>query len=476
MNTPIFPAWRSKLAAYGRKRRIYRSAAEVENEFSRFVGPNILDATAGSRQRIFTIARTFWCFLWQSVQAGTSCRSVVRKVQAEQERQKIVIDSNSSAYCQARARVPLKLIETALYQTAKAADSIARCVSINWKRRVLAVDATSFQMPDTLKNRRRYHYPTGQKKGCGFPVARALAIFSLASGAIHQIVTARCYAGELAMLKPLWSFFLPGDILLGDRIYGCFSVLSAFSRRGVDVVARLHQGYKIKLKQKQRIGVNDWKTQFRKAAHPPPYMSRREWADLPEQIEVRIVRASISVKGFRTRTVWIVTTLLDATRYTTEAITELYYQRWQMELSFRDLKTTMGMEMLRCQTPAMIEKEIRIGLVAYNCIRALMAEAAISHNLLPKRISFKGTIDSIRSFYPVMFNASSSRQLHRLRSRLLEILADDALPDRPDRSEPRAVKRRKKPYSVLTSHRRTFHEVPHRGKYKSHRRKQVTLT
>jgi hypothetical protein len=475
MTTPFFPAWQAKLAAYGRRARRYRSAAEVENEFARFLESSLLRTGSGGRRRFFPVSRTFWCFLWQALQPGTSCRAVVRKVQAEQERRKVKMDSNTSAYCQARARLSGAVVETALGQSAKSADRMARRGVPGWNRPVKVIDATSFQMSDTAPNRRHYHYPTGQKKGCGFPVARALAIFSLASGAIHRLVTAPCYTAELVMLRNLWSTFVAGDIALGDRVFGCFSLLAAFPKQGVDVVARLNQSRQLKLSRKQRIGPNDWKTTFRKNICPPPYMTSKQWESLPDQVEVRIIRSTFRRKGFRTRTLWIVTTLLDAQMYPAEAIAELYGWRWQMELSFRDLKTTMQMEMLRCKTPTMIEKEIRMGLIAYNCLRALMAEAATQHDLPPQRISFKGTMDTIRSFHPTILHASSAREIRRLHARLLQIIAEDALPIRLNRTEPRAIKRRPKPYPLLTKPRHIFRELPHKGKPRR-RRPHVTLT
>jgi len=475
MNTPLFPAWRQKLAALGRRAHCHRSAAEIENEFSRFLPNGLLKKTDGCRNRIFTRKRTFWSFLWQVIQPQTACRAVVRKMQAEHEMHQ-QIDENTSAYCQARARFPLALLKQGLQGSAESADRIAKEWVAGWSRPIKVIDATSFKAPDTVENRKKYHYPTGQKKGCGFPVLRALAVLSLASGAIHHIVTAACCTAELIMLKPLWPTLLRGDILLGDRIYGCFTLLAALPLQGVDVVARLNQGRQLDLRHAKRLGKDDWQTTFSKSYVVPPYMTKTEWERLPEIIQVRIIRSRMNIKGFRTRTIWIVTTLLDVTLYPASDIIKLFLRRWEMELSFRDLKTTMGMEALRCRSPQMIEKELRVFLIAYNCLRALMAEAASKHNVVCRLISFKGTIDTIRSFYPAMLRAGSHRTLNRLHKRLLEILAADLLPLRPGRSEPRAVKKRPKPYPLLTKPRQQFKEVPHRGKPKPCKRPQIILT
>ncbi|MDD5677903.1 MAG: transposase [Kiritimatiellae bacterium] len=303
----------------------------------------------------------------------------------------------------------------------------------------------------------------GGKSGHGFPVMRALAVFSLASGAISHIVTAACYAGEMAMLKLLWRTLLTGDIALGDRMYGCFVFLAAMPLQGVDVVARLSQGRNLDLWHVPKLGPNDWLTSLPKPPIPPAYMTPAEWKILPAIIPVRSIRSCLQIKGSRTRTLWIVTTLLDAQRYHATAICNVYLQRWQMELSFRDLKTTMGMEAIRCRTPDMIEKELRVFLIAYNCVRALMAEAAITPALPRQRISFKGAVDSLRSFTPVMLRTTSKRSRTRLHLRLRNILAADVLPVWAGRSEPRAVKMRPKHYPLLTKPRRVFKPLPHNG-------------
>jgi hypothetical protein len=305
---------------------------------------------------------------------------------------------------------------------------------------------------------------------------RALAIMSLASGAICHIVTAACYTAELVMLKPLWSILRRGDILLGDRMYGCFPLLAALPLQGVDVVARLNQCRQCDLRKAKRLGDGDWLTSFSRAYIVPPYMTEKEWQQIPEQVPVRIIRSTIKTKGFRTQTIWIVTTLLDPVLYPAADIIQLFLRRWEMEVSFRDLKTSLGMEALRCRSPQMIEKELRMFLIAHNCLRALMAQAASKSNTPCRRISFKGTIDAIRSFHPAMLRAASKRAINRLHKRLLEILAADGLPLRPGRKEPRAVKKRPKPYPLLTKPRRVFKELPHKGKAKPCKRPQIILT
>jgi hypothetical protein len=478
MNTPYFSAWRSKLAAYGRRNLRDRCVAEIKNEFARFMPKDLFHKAqqgSGSRDRIYSRNLTFWCFIWQVLQPNTACRAVVRKVQAERETQYRKIDENSSGYCQARARIPLTIIQNGMEASAQHADRVMLHRVPGWIRPIKVMDATSFSMPDTPQNKKHYHYPTGQKNGCGFPVMRALAIFSLASGAISWIVTAACYTSEMVMIKSIWKTFLPGDIALGDRMYGCFVFLAGMTSQGVDVVARLTQGRNLDLRHAQKNGTNDWQTIFHKPPQRPSYMTPAEWKALPDSIPVRIIRSCLKTKGFRTHAIWIVTTLLDPQLYPVAEICDLYRQRWQMELSFRDLKTTMGIESLRCRTPAMIEKELRVCLIAYNCLRALMAEAAITYGLPRQQISFKGAVDTLRSFAPAMLRANSAKARIQLHARLLEILAFDLLPTRPGRLEPRAIKKRPKHYPLLTKHRRIFKARPHNGRIPP-KQKQVILT
>ena len=183
-----------------------------------------------------------------------------------------------------------------------------------------------------------------------------------------------------------------------------------------------------------------------------------------EAITVRIIHVRVHQKGFRTQELWLSTTLLDPSAYPAEQIAQLYRRRWDMELCFRDLKTTMGMEELRCRTPAMVHKELLAFLIAHNFMRCLIAQAASAHQVCRTRISFKGAVDAARSFHHAMRLARSQRHARRLYRRLLQILARDLVPHRPGRYEPRAVKRRPKPYSRLTKPRHLYREIPHRGK------------
>ena len=469
MNTPCFPVWRRKLAALGRRTTHARrqSPVEIETQCGPFLSAHALKPPEDGkrrRRRVFFISRVFWCFVWQVLQPRTSCRAVVRQVQAFCETQHRRFDENSSAYCQARGRLPIACLQQALTDSARSADHLASQGVPGWKRPVKVVDASSVRLPDTKENRQRYPYPSGQRPGCGFPVMQICGLYSLASGAILKTVQAPWSANEVRLFKGLWPELQSGDILLGDRPFGAYALLALLPLRGIDVVSRLHQGRRFSRRQAKRLGPSQWLVTWSKPLQRPDYLTEAEWAEVPPQITVRIIHVRVQQNGFRTMELWLSTTLLDPITHPTELVADLYLRRWDMELCFRDLKTTMGMEELRCRTPAMAHKELLAFLVAHNLMRCLIAQAASAHKVCRTRISFKGAVDAARSFHQAMRLSRSQRHVQRLYRRLLEILARDLVPRRPGRLEPRAVKRRPKPYSRLTKPRHLYRELPHRGK------------
>ena len=440
---------------------------EIEQQCRRFLSDRALsppDDGKRRRRRVFFLSRVFWCFVWQTLQPRTPCRAVVRQVQAFCETERQHIDENTSAYCQARGRLPIACLQQALTDSAQAADRRSFRGVPGWTRPIKVVDASSVRLPDTDANRKRYPYPSGQRPGCGFPVMQVCGLYSMASGVILKTIQAPWSTSEVRLFKELWPELHRGDILLGDRPFGAYVLLALLPLRGVDVVSRLHQGRQFDRRKAKKIGPSEWLVTWSRPSKRPDYLSEEEWSTVPEQITVRIIHVRVQTKGFRTQELWLSTTLLDPVAYPAEQVAQLYRRRWDMELCLRDLKTTMGMEELRCRSPAMALKELLAFLVAHNFIRCLIAEAATAHHVCRTRISFKGALDAARSFYQAMRLARSSRKANNLYRRLIEILARDQLPLRPGRYEPRAVKRRPKPYSRLTKPRHLFREVPHRGR------------
>jgi hypothetical protein len=472
MHTPYFPAWRSRLAALGRRTaRALRQAtlAQLQEHLRDFLPAPLLSAEdqgPNSRERIFSLRLTCECFLWQVLNPHTACREVVRQVQALfRSHNQGPVDEGDSAYVQARQRLPRQRLEQALIATAQAADRRAGSGGSLDGRPVIAVDGSTVQLADTPKNQERYPQPSTQKRGCGFPVLKLAVLFSLTSGAILRVLTGSLRHHDLRLLRGLWEHLQKGAILLGDRAYGEYTTLAGLPQQGVDVVARLHQRRKVDFRKARRLGKNDGLFVWTRGYQQSEILSAQQWALLPAQITVRIIRFTATIRGFRSRRVTLVTTLLDPKRYPAEDLIALYARRWRLELCLRDLKTTMGMEHLRCKTPDMAEKELLAYLVAHNLIRGVMAEAVARYAVDLERVSFKGTVDALRHYTAQMDKARSRRLRRQLWEDLLLNLARDLVRRRPNRLEPRAVKRRPKPYPLLNRPRHDFKEVPHRNRY-----------
>jgi len=470
-HTPFFPAWRPRLAPLGRRVQQLRAATlpQLEHQFGQAVPTHLLaqdDEALNSRDRLFTVRRTFWCFVWQILKPKTSCREVVRQLQALWHLQsRKSLDENTSAYCQARGRLPIERLRAILPATARVADQRSRSSSLCQGRPVKVVDGSTASLADTPANQKAYPQVGNQKPGCGFPLLKFVVLFSLASGAILALAKGNRFQGELRLLRALWEELKSGDILLGDRGFSDYVTLALSVLRDVDVVARLHHAQAADLRTGHYLGPQDRLVSWTKPKLKPPYLKAREWKAVPQTLTVRIVRFQVAVAGFRPRQITLVTTLLDPELYPKEELAALYLRRWRLELCLRDLKTTLGMEQLRCQSPQMVEKELLVYLIAHNFIGGLMQEAATEHQVEFERISFKGTVDALRQFSSALAQARNRQQRRALRAGLLQALARDLVPERPGRREPRAVKRRPKPYALLNRPRTKYVDIPHRNKY-----------
>ena len=466
--TPFLPGISHQLS--GRQRRSQLDALCAQSEqwrqsslsrlceiFGPWLPAALLAPTAigvNSRQRLYPLTLTFWAFLSQVLSPGSACREVVRKVQAWYAPQDQALDSGTSAYCQARRRLPRSSLME-LQQTL--ADKLsARLTSPElWLgRRVKVVDGTGVSMPDTAANQQAWPQPATQKPGCGFPVVKLVACFCLASGAWLEWVEGTLREHDCRLLQKLLSVFKKGDVVLADRGFSSYATLATLAARGVDAVLRLHQFRKLDWRAGQRLGRRDRLVTWKKGPLQGKLWTAEQWAQVPATLTVRLVEIVVAVPGFRTQKLVLVTTLLDAQTYSAEALGQLYFRRWAIELFFRDLKTTLGLDVLRCQTPALVRKEIVMHALAYNLIRALMQDIAHSHQLAVARLSFKGTVDALRQWRELFANTPNSpRARCKLRRLFYQTIANDLLLERPERAEPRAVKRRPKNFRLLTKPR-----------------------
>jgi hypothetical protein len=469
MKTPFFPQLRQRLAAMGRRVQHLRqqSLCHLELLLAPFLPPGLLsqeDDGPNSRERIFTKRRTVFAFLYQVLNPDCPCREIVRQVQAlfalhgDQK-----VSEETGAYCTARKRLSLETLQRLRVAVAAAADKAGQL----WHDlSIKLIDGTSVSAPDTRKNQRPYPQPGGQKPGCGFPLIKLVGVFSLATGALLDYAKGNKHQHELRLLQQLLDSFKPSDLVVADRGFSSYVLLALLLMRGVGSVFRLHQARPADLRRGKRLGKSDRLMLWHKPAQKPAWLPQSWWKRIPGELEVRVLRFKLARRGFRPESVTLVTTLIEARKYPAQDIAELYARRWQIELWFRDIKTSMGMEVLRCQSPEMLHKELEMFFLAYNLIRCLMAQAAIVNDVRVERLSFKGSVDAVRQFSVAIAQAQSKKKQNHLIARLLEAIARDQVPERPGRREPRAVKRRPKPYQLLNRPRHLMKELQHRSKYR----------
>ena len=404
--------------------------------------------------RIFSPLVTLWVFLGQVLSADHSCRAAVARLIAHRiSRGQRPCSAETGAYCQARKRLPEAFFSSVARQTGRALEEGVDPQWL-WKgRRVYAFDGSTISMPDTPENQRAYPQNVAQQPGLGFPIARIAAVFSLACGAVLDVGICR-YAGkgqsELGMLRTLWNMFFPGDVLLADRLMCTWTEMVMLKQRGVDCVCRFTSHRTADFRRGKRLGEGDHIVKWLKPTKPRS-IDRETYDELPEFLVIRECRVRVQQPGFRIKTLIVATTLLDADDFSKNDLAQLYRARWNAELDLRSLKQTLQMDVLRCKTPELVRKELWTHVLAYNLIRTVMAQAATKHDIEPRSISFKGTVQTLEAFQPVIALQGQHDLVFRSRlyQQLLDVIAIHRVADRPDRFEPRRKKRRPKPYDRL---------------------------
>jgi hypothetical protein len=471
MHTPFFPAFHSRLAALGHRVQHLRqqSLCHLELLLAPLLPPGLLaqaDEGPNSRERVFSLRRTFLGFLYQVLKPDCSCREIVRQVQAIFAlHDQGPVDEGNSAYCQARKRLPLDTLCRLRVALAAAGQKTAQL----WHGlQPKVIDGTTVSLPDTQKNQRAYPQSRSQKPGCGFPLIKLVGVFSLTTGVLLDYAKGNKHQHELRLLRGLLDPFKPGDLAVADRGFCSYVLMALLLWRKVASLFRLHQRRPADLRKGKRLGKNDRLFTWLKPPQKPRWLPQSWWKKMPAQLTVRVIRFRLACRGCRPDSVTLVTTLLDAQKYPAQDIAQLYARRWKIELWFRDIKTSMGMEVLRCKSPRMAHKELEMFFIAYNLIRCLMVQAGAINGVALDRMSFKGTVDSVRQFSLAIAQARSKNKQNQLIIELLDVIARDQVPDRPYRIEPRTVKRRPKAYQLLNRPRHTMKEIPHRSKYRKH--------
>jgi hypothetical protein len=447
-----------------------KSFSQLGECFAKFIPHKYLRQSESgplSRRRVFTKENTFWAFFSQVLDADGGCQEVVRKIHAYAAmRSKPLPSSSTGAYCQARKKFDLFSLQSIFRHLSQRLQNASSPELLNG-RRVIVVDGTGVSMPDTKENQQVWPQQRNQKPGCGFPQAAICACFNLHNGALLSYETGNKKSHELPLLRKQWSTFKAKDVFLGDRLFCSYFDISSFKDKGVDSIIPLSRRMPVsETESVKKLGDDDllirWKKPVRSNASS---YSHQDWLDLPDTLLLRQIKVTVNQTGFRVTSFYIITTLLDAVAYPASEITETYFQRWNVELFFRDIKTTMGMDILRCKSPDMVRKEILMHLIAYNCIRSLMLEAAKKEHVELRRISFKASVQALRQWEPHLNQANISiKKRNQLLRLLYQSIAGKIVPQRPGRSEPRAVKRRPKPFPFLTMPRR--HMITVNSNYK----------
>ena len=406
------------------------------------------------KDRIYTPLVTLWVFLSQVLSADHSCRAAVARLIAHLvSRGEKPCSAQTGAYCQARERLPEKFFADVACSVGSELDAKVDHRWLFKGRRVYLYDGSTVSMPDTPENQEAYPQVYNQKPGLGFPIARIGAIISLACGAVLNLGVCR-YAGkgqsELGLLRALWDLFRPGDIMLADRLMCAWTEMVMLKQRGVDSVCRLTSHRTADFRRGQRLGRGDHIVRWDKPQKPRS-IDAETYNRLPEFLVVRECFIRVEQPGFRVRTLIVATTLLQADQYSKDDLATLYRARWHAELDLRSLKETLQMRVLRCKTPELVRKELWTHILAYNLIRTIMAQAASKHGLEPRSVSFKGAVQTLEAFQPVIALQAEDDAAFRsiVYEHLLAAVARHRVADRPDRYEPRLKKRHPNHYGYL---------------------------
>jgi hypothetical protein len=447
----------SQHPATPQQQRVHHYASKTDSYamFNLLTGPQLFDRVEEllpeHRERLFPPTETLSMFLAQSLSADGSCQQVVNDAMVKR-----VISglkpgkTNTGGYCKARARLPLTMVSTLALQ---AGEIVAEGAASWWHwrgRQVRLVDGATVTLPDTEENQVAYPQSSSQKTGLGFPICRLVALLCLGSGALLNAATGPCKgkgSDEQSLLRSMLDVLKGDDILLGDAFYATYFLLCELVGRGVDGLFEQHGSRKrsTDFRKGEKLGVRDHLIVLIKPKKKPDWMSQDEYDRAPTTLKVREFKAGGKI---------MITTFLCPKDAPKSVLKVLYRSRWNVELDLRNIKTTLGMETLRCKTPEMAIKELWVYLLAYNLIRLLMAQAALLAEQIPRQLSFKHTVQIWIAWQQRGGGTHDAVSINAL----LVLIAEPRIGLRPGRVEPRALKRRPKPFPLLTKPRHVARE------------------
>ena len=425
------------------RKRVHRCAQGVETVdfFNLLTGPELLEMTESHlpehRERLYPPTVALSMFMKQALNVDSSCQKAVNGWAAQRAAEGLHVQSvRTGGYCKARQRLPVAMV-TALTRETGRLLSVGARRSWRWRgRTVKLVDGTGISMPDTPQNQASYPQPHSQATGVGFPLMRLVAVVCLATGALIDAAIGPHEgkgSSELGLLRGLGKSFSAGDLVLADALYCNYFVIASMLAAGVDVLFEQHGARMTDFRRGTSLSVRDHVVRLAKPQRP-------RWMTVPQYAEFA---AAITVREVKVDGQVLLTSLLNPRNVNKGELHQLYARRWDVELDLRNIKTTLGVEVLRCQTPTMIVKELWVHLLAYNLIRLLMAQAALEVRVQPRELSFKHTVQ----LWTEWTAHRSGRRAHT--ATLFELIGQRRVGNRPGRIEPRARKRRPKPYAWL---------------------------
>ncbi|MBC8869626.1 MAG: IS4 family transposase [Planctomycetes bacterium] len=405
---------------------------------------------------VYTTAVMVWSFLSQVLRDGkeASCQAAVARIVSHCRAARLDTPTHDTGdYCRARG----KLSEAALHElTREIADETEQSAATAWlfqgKHHAKLIDGFTFTMPDTPKNQAEYSQPKTQKPGVGLPIARAVAIVSLATGCVMDLAMGPYkgkQTGELALLRTMQKSLQTGDIAVMDRYYCSFMMIALLLAQGTHVCARKHHLRHGDFRRGRRLGKYDHLIVWTRPQRPS-WMDKATYEQIPKTLELREIRYSIVDPGRRTRSIDVITTLTDADEYTKEEIARLYGFRWHSELDIRSIKSNLNLGHVRCKSPEMVGREVWTTLLGYNLIRITAAAAALLHARQPRQISFTSTCQYVlASWMQLSTGWIDPEFLDDYLRILLEQIACCEVANRPGRLEPRVLKRRRHGYKLM---------------------------
>jgi Transposase DDE domain len=422
------------------------TAEDIEQAFAEHHG---LFAT----EDIFSTPIVLWAFLAQVLRdgKGAACTSAVADIATYlQQTGGTPPCGDTGAYCRARAKLSLPALRQLTVQTARGLEEDAEPSWLWHGLHAKLIDGFTFTMADTPANQQAFPQQENQRPGAGFPIARACGVLSLATAAICDLAIGPYQGkqtGESALLRQILDSLQRGDVAVFDRCLCAFPMLAILLGRGVHFVARLHQRRPIDFRRGKRLGSDDHLVIWTRPARPP-WMSEPLYARIPQTLTLRQVRFGLTAPGRRTDTLVVVTSLTDPAAWPKDDIAQLYGFRWNVELDIRAIKQTLRLDHLRCLSPAMIRRELWTTLLAYNLIRKLNASAAAVHGRQPRQLSFTAACQNVLASW-MLLASGACRDRAALGRSMLARIAANVVGDRPDRVEPRVIKRRRDHYPLM---------------------------